>query len=43
MTGHHLEILPVSGERWVVRYEGHPTPPGIASTLAEGERTPTPS
>jgi hypothetical protein len=26
MTGHHLEILPLSRHRWVVRYEGDPTP-----------------
>jgi hypothetical protein len=22
MTGHHLEIMPISRHRWVVRYEG---------------------
>ena len=26
MTGHHLEILPLSRHRWAVRYEGDPTP-----------------
>jgi hypothetical protein len=26
MTGHHLEILPLSRHRWVVRYEGDVTP-----------------
>ena len=26
MTGHHLEIIPMSRHRWVVRYEGDVTP-----------------
>ena len=26
MTGHHLEILPLSRHRWIVRYEGDTTP-----------------
>jgi Uncharacterized protein conserved in bacteria (DUF2188) len=26
MTQHHLEILPLSRHRWVVRYEGDPAP-----------------
>jgi hypothetical protein len=26
MTQHHLEVLPVSREHWIVRYEGDPTP-----------------
>ncbi len=26
MTGHHLEILPLSRHRWIVRYEGDVTP-----------------
>jgi hypothetical protein len=26
MTHHHLEVLPLSRHRWVVRYEGDPTP-----------------
>lgn len=26
MTGHHLEVLPLSAERWIVRYEDDPTP-----------------
>jgi uncharacterized protein DUF2188 len=26
MTGHHLEVLPLSRHRWVVRYEGDSTP-----------------
>jgi hypothetical protein len=35
MTGHHLEVLPLSGERWIVRYEGDTTPLGEHLTLAE--------
>ena len=26
MTGHHLEIVPLSRHRWAVRYEGDVTP-----------------
>ena len=26
MTQHHLEVVPLSRERWVVRYEGDTTP-----------------
>lgn len=26
MPGHHLEVLPVSRHRWVVRFEGDPAP-----------------
>jgi hypothetical protein len=26
MTGHHLEVVPLSRHRWVVRYEGDVTP-----------------
>lgn len=26
MTGHHLEVLPLSRHRWIVRYEGDSTP-----------------
>jgi hypothetical protein len=26
MTGHHLEVVPLSRHRWVVRYEGDSTP-----------------
>jgi hypothetical protein len=26
VTGHHLEILPLSREHWIVRYEGDVTP-----------------
>jgi hypothetical protein len=26
MTGHHLEVLPLSRHRWIVRYEGDPVP-----------------
>jgi hypothetical protein len=25
MSGHHLEILPVGDNRWIVRHEGDPT------------------
>ena len=26
MTQHHLEVVPISRHRWLVRYEGDPTP-----------------
>jgi hypothetical protein len=35
MTGHHLEVLPLSRHRWVVRYEGDPTPLGQHATLTD--------
>ena len=39
MTGHHLEIVPLSRHRWIVRYEGDVTPlselPTKADALAE--------
>jgi hypothetical protein len=35
MSGHHLEILPLSRHRWVVRYEGDPTPLSEHPTLTE--------
>jgi hypothetical protein len=40
MTGHHLEVLPLSRHRWVVRYEGDVTPladelPTQADAVAE--------
>jgi uncharacterized protein DUF2188 len=35
MTQHHLEILPLSRHRWVVRYEGDPTPLSEHPTLAD--------
>lgn len=35
MTGHRLEILPLSRHRWVVRYAGDPTPLSEHPTLAE--------
>jgi hypothetical protein len=35
MTGHHLEVLPLSRHRWVIRYEGDPTPLGEHPTLTE--------
>jgi hypothetical protein len=35
MTGHHLEIVPLSRHRWIVRYEGDPTPLSEHPTLKE--------
>jgi hypothetical protein len=35
MTGHHLEITPLSRHRWVVRYEGDPTALSEHETLSE--------
>jgi len=35
VTGHHLEVLPLSRHRWVVRYEGDVTPLSEHATLAE--------
>jgi hypothetical protein len=35
MTQHHLEILPLSRHRWVVRYEGDPAPIAEAATQAD--------
>jgi hypothetical protein len=35
MTGHTLEILPLSRHHWVVRYQGDVTPLAEASTLTE--------
>jgi Uncharacterized protein conserved in bacteria (DUF2188) len=35
MTGHHLEVLPLSRHRWVVRYEGDVTPLSEHPTLSE--------
>jgi hypothetical protein len=35
MTAHHLEIVPLSRHRWIVRYEGDPTPLSEHPTLAE--------
>jgi hypothetical protein len=35
MTGHHLEVLPLSRHRWIIRYEGDPTPLGEHPTLTE--------
>jgi hypothetical protein len=26
MSGHHLEIVPLSRHRWIIRYEGDPVP-----------------
>jgi len=35
MTGHHLEVLPLSRHRWVVRYEGDSTPLAELPTQTE--------
>jgi hypothetical protein len=40
MTGHHLEVVPLSRHRWIVRYEGDVTPisqelPTQADAVAE--------
>jgi len=39
MTGHHLEVVPLSRHRWFVRYEGDVTPlaehPTQADAVAE--------
>jgi hypothetical protein len=35
MIQHHLEILPLSRHRWVVRYEGDPAPLSEHATLTE--------
>ena len=35
MTGHHLEVLPLSRHHWVVRYEGDTTPLSEHPTLTD--------
>jgi hypothetical protein len=35
MTGHHLEVMPLSRHRWVVRYEGDSTPLAELPTQTE--------
>jgi hypothetical protein len=35
VTGHHLEVLPLARERWIVRYEGDPTPLSEKRTLGD--------
>jgi hypothetical protein len=35
VTGHHLEVVPLSRHRWVVRYEGDPTPLSEQPTLTD--------
>jgi hypothetical protein len=35
MTGHRLEIEPLSRHRWVVRYAGDPTPLAELPTLSD--------
>jgi hypothetical protein len=37
MSGRHLEIMPLSRHRWVVRYEGDVTPLAELDTLTEAE------
>jgi hypothetical protein len=37
MSGHHLEIVPLSRHRWVVRYEGDTAPLAEAQTLADAK------
>jgi hypothetical protein len=37
MTRHHLEVVPLSRHRWVVRYEGDVTPIVEAATQAEAK------
>jgi hypothetical protein len=38
MTGHRLEIRPLSRHRWVLRYEGDATPLSEHWTLAEARQ-----
>lgn len=38
MTGHRLEIRPLSRHHWIVRYEGDVTPLSEHPTLAEARR-----
>jgi alpha-beta hydrolase superfamily lysophospholipase len=35
VTQHHLEIVPLSRHRWIVRYEGDPTPLAEQPTQAD--------
>ncbi|MEA2234403.1 MAG: hypothetical protein QOD83_4219 [Solirubrobacteraceae bacterium] len=35
VTDHHLEIVPLSKQHWIVRYEGDVTPIAQASTLKD--------
>jgi hypothetical protein len=35
MSGHHLEILPLSRHRWIVRYEGDPVALSEHETLSD--------
>lgn len=35
MTGHHLEVRPLSRQRWVVAYEGDPTPVSESHTMTD--------
>jgi hypothetical protein len=38
VTGHHLEIRPLSRHNWIVRYEGDVTPLSTHPTLAEARQ-----
>ncbi len=40
MSGHHLEVVPISRQHWVVRYEGDTSP--IAEHVDPDLRAPTP-
>jgi hypothetical protein len=35
VTGHHLDVLPLSRHRWIVRYEGDVTPLSEHATQTE--------
>jgi hypothetical protein len=35
VTGHHLEVVPLSRHRWIVRYEGDVTPLSTHATQAD--------
>jgi hypothetical protein len=37
MTGHHLEVLPLSRHQWIVRYEGDSTPLSEHATRTEAQ------
>ena len=41
MTGHRLEVRPLSRHRWVVRYEGDVTPVSEHPTLADARAAAT--
>ncbi|MEA2288320.1 MAG: hypothetical protein QOD55_317 [Solirubrobacteraceae bacterium] len=37
MTGHRLDVLPLSRHRWIVRHEGDPTPLSEHTTLSDAK------